>query len=300
MATEIETLNAAFAIGDRAKLVAGQGGLPKIQIATAAASAEIYLHGAHITSWIPSGAKEIIFVSESSLWKDGRAIRGGIPVCFPWFRAKMDDPAAPAHGFVRTKSWTLESLSANGDSTQVILATESDENTRHWWPYDFHLELRIAVGAQLALELVASNTGTSPFQFEEALHTYHHVGDVRQTSITGLKGVSFLDNRRGNRENIQDGDVILIDATDDAYLNTVNSLTIDDRVLQRRIQVDKQNSKTTIVWNPWDTGAKALADLGDHEWTQMLCVEASNILGSAVMLKPGAEHRMAVTISVIE
>lgn len=300
MATEIETLNAAFAIGDRARLVAGQGGLTKIQIATAAASAEIYLHGAHITSWIPSGAKEMIFVSESSLWEDGRAIRGGIPVCFPWFRAKRDDPAAPAHGFVRTKSWALESLSANGDSIQVTLATESDESTRHWWPYDFHLQLRIEVGAQLALELVASNTGRSTFQFEEALHTYHHVGDVMQTSLGGLNRVSFLDNHDGNQEKIQHGDIVLVEATDNAYLNTASSLTIDDRVLQRRIQIDKQNSRTTIVWNPWESGAKALADLGDHEWTQMLCIEASNILGSAVMLKPGEGHRMAVTISVIE
>ena len=299
MATEIETLNAAFAIGDRARLVAGQGGLPKIQVTTATASAEIYLHGGHITSWIPSGAQEIIFVSEASRWEDGRAIRGGIPVCFPWFRAKMDDPAAPAHGFVRTKSWALESLSAKGDSVHVSLATESDESTRRWWPHDFRLQLHIQVGAQLALELVVSNTGTNSFQFEEALHTYHRVGDVRRASVAGLNGVSFLDNRDGNREKIQDGDVVLVDATDNAYLNTESLLIINDPVLQRRIQVDKQNSQTTIVWNPWESGAKALADFGDHEWTPMLCVEASNIISSAVTLGPGEEHRMAATISVI-
>jgi glucose-6-phosphate 1-epimerase len=300
MATEIEALNTSFAIGDLARLVAGQSGLPKVRIATPAASAEIYLHGAQVTAWRPSGSEEVIFASQHSRWEEGKAIRGGIPVCFPWFRGKADDPKAPAHGFVRTKSWTLESLAQKGDSICVTLATESDESTRRWWPHDFRLTLSIQAGAQLELELTVSNTGTTPFQFEEALHTYHCVGDVRRARVAGLNGVSFLDNRDGNRERLQNGDVVMVDATDNAYLNTASSLTIADPILQRRIQIEKRNSLTTVVWNPWESGAKALADLGDDEWQRMICVEASNILGSAVILAPGEEHRMTTTISVIE
>ena len=300
MATEIETLNAAYAISDLAQLVAGQGGLPKIQISTPAASAEIYLHGAHITAWKPSGFGEVIFTSQHSRWEEGKAIRGGVPVCFPWFRGKADDPKAPAHGFVRTNSWTLASLTQEDGSVCVTLATESDESTRRWWPHDFRLTLRIAVGAQLKLELIVSNTGAAPFQFEEALHTYHRVGDVRRARVAGLNGVSFLDNRDGNRAKVQHGDVVIAEATDNAYQNTVSLLEITDPVLQRRIQIEKRNSLTTVVWNPWESGAKALTDLGDDEWQQMLCVEASNILGSAVTLAPGEEHHMAATIAVIQ
>ena len=300
MATEIETLNASFAIGDLAKLVAGQGGLPKIQISTPAASAEIYLHGAQVTAWKPAGFEDVIFTSQHSRWEEGKAIRGGIPVCFPWFRGKADDPQAPAHGFVRTRSWTLASLTQEGDSICVTLTTASDESTRRWWPHDFHLALHIGVGAQLKLELIVSNTGAAPFQFEEALHTYHRVGDVRRASVAGLNGVSFLDNRDGNRAKVQHGNVVIAEATDNAYQNTVSLLEITDPVLQRRIQIEKRNSLTTVVWNPWESGAKALTDLGDDEWQQMLCVEASNILGSAVTLAPGEEHRMAATIAVIQ
>jgi glucose-6-phosphate 1-epimerase len=300
MATEIEALNTSFAIGDLARLVAGQSGLPKVQITSPAASAEIYLHGAQVTAWRPSGSEEVIFTSEHSRWEEGKAIRGGIPVCFPWFRGKADDPKAPAHGVVRTKSWTLESLAQKGDSICVTLATESDESTRRWWPHDFRLTLSIQTGAQLELELTVSNTGATAFQFEEALHTYHCVGDVRRARVAGLNGVSFLDNRDGNREKIQNGDVVMVDVTDNAYLNTASSLMIADPILQRRIQIEKQNSLTTVVWNPWDSGAKALADLGDDEWQRMICVEASNILSSAVILAPGEEHRMTTTISVIE
>ncbi len=274
--------------------------MPKIQLTTPAASAEIYLHGAQVTAWKPAGFEEVIFTSQHSRWEDGKAIRGGIPVCFPWFRGKADDPKAPAHGFVRTKSWTLASITQKDDAVCVTLATESDEGTRRWWPHDFRLALRIGVGAQLKLELIVSNTGAAPFQFEEALHTYHRVGDVRRASVAGLNGVSFFDNRDGNRERLQDGDVAMVDATDNAYLNTTASLEIADPVLRRRIQIEKRNSLTTVAWNPWESGAKAMTDLGDDEWQQMLCVEACNILSSAVTLAPGEEHRMAVTIAVIQ
>ena len=300
MATEIEALNAAFAIGDLAKLVAGQGGLPKIQINHPAASAEIYLHGAQVTAWRPAGFDDVIFTSQHSHWEEGKAIRGGIPVCFPWFRGKADDPKAPAHGFVRTKSWTLASITQEDDAVCVTLATESDESTRRWWPHDFCLALRVVVGARLKLELIVSNTGAAPFQFEEALHTYHRVGDVKRASVAGLSGVSFLDNRDGNRTKIQNGDVVMVDATDNAYMNTTASLEIADPVLRRRIQIEKRNSSTTVAWNPWESGAKAMADLGDDEWQQMLCVEASNILGAAVTLAPGEEHRMAATVAMIQ
>ena len=296
----IDGLNDRFAIPAVVKIVAGNGSLPKVQITSPVASAEIYLHGAQLTSWRPAGAEEIIFLSEHSRWEEGRAIRGGIPVCFPWFRAKVDDAKAPAHGFARTRSWRLESLTPEQNSVVVTLATESDDDSRKWWPYEFRLVHRISVGAELKLELIVSNAGAIPFRFEEALHTYNRVEDVENLRIAGLDGVTFLDNRDGNHARLQTGDVLLKQATDNAYIDTQNAVEIIDPRLQRRIRLEKQSSLTTVVWNPWSDGAAALADLGDNEWRQMACVEASNILGNAVTLASGEAHTMTATIHVTE
>ncbi|WP_263355356.1 D-hexose-6-phosphate mutarotase [Acidicapsa acidisoli] len=297
--TSIGNWNDRFAIPAIAQIVPGNGGLPKVQITSSAASAEIYLHGAQLTSWQPAGSEEVIFLSQQSHWEEGRAIRGGIPICFPWFRAKSDDAKAPAHGFVRTKAWKLEALTQEQDSVVITLATESDAESRKWWPFDFRLVHRITVGAELKLELIVSNTGSAPFHFEEALHTYNRVGDATNLRIAGLDGVAFLDNRDANKQKLQSGDVLLTQATDNAYLNTQSPVEIVDPVLKRRIRLEKQNSLTTVVWNPWQEDAAKLADLGDDEWRQMACVEASNILSGAVTLAPGKEHAMTAMIHVI-
>jgi len=295
--TQMEQLNREFAIPGVVRIARGNGSLPKILIETKAATAEIYLYGAQVTSWVPAGADEVLFVSEKSHWEAGRAIRGGIPICFPWFRAKADDKSAPSHGFVRTKEWRIESISAEAeDSVRVCLSTESDESTRRWWPFDFRLEYRITVGAKLRLELVMKNSGQSALRFEEALHTYFKVGDVEQVRVHGLDGAIFLDNREGNREKIQRGDVVLLRQTDNAYADANGLAEIIDPLLGRTLKTEKLGSNSTIVWNPWSDGASSMADLSEHEWRQVLCVEGGNILTSAVSLDPGQSHSMAIAI----
>jgi glucose-6-phosphate 1-epimerase len=298
--TSIERWNERFAIPGMAHIAAGHGSLPRVEAAGGGASADIYLHGAQVTSWRPAGGEEVIFLSAQSRWEDGRAIRGGIPVCFPWFRAKADDAKAPAHGFVRTRAWELSSVAQEQDAVVVTLATASDEASRRWWPFEFRLVHRITVGSALKLELIMTNTGDVPLQFEEALHTYHRVGDARQIRVAGLDGATYLDNMDANREKRQTGDVTLSRPTDNAYLNTQGAAEVIDPVLHRRIRTEKKNSLTTVVWNPWQDGAKALADLGDDEWQSMACAEASNILANAVALAPGEEHVMSATITVTE
>jgi len=258
----------------------------------------MYLHGAQVTSWKPAGAEEVLFVSKHAQWHEGIAIRGGIPICFPWFRSKGDDPKAPAHGFVRTKAWSLESIARDGDSVTVVMSTMSDDDTRRWWPADFRLVHRAAFGRELELELNVTNTGTTPLRFEEALHTYHRVGQVKDVHVRGLDGVAYLDNTDSNREKTQHGELVITKQTDNAYLNTRSEIDVADDELKRRIRICKENSVTTVVWNPWREGAKSLADLGKDEWQQMLCVEASNVLGFAVELAPGQQHTMRATIQV--
>ena len=296
----IEQWNERFAIPGVARITKGSGGLPRVQITTAAATAEIYLHGAQIASWQPASSSEVLFLSEHSHWEPGRAIRGGIPICFPWFRAKADDPKAPAHGLVRTKAWQLEAITEQQDAITVTLATASDDETRRWWPHAFRLVHRITVGAALQLELEATNTGTAPFSFEEALHTYHRVGDVEKIRIAGLDQTDFLDNTDHNRRTTQHGAIAMTAPTDSAYLDTSTPCELIDPVLHRRIRTQKVHSLTTIVWNPWAEGAAALADLGNEEWRNMACVEAGNILGAAVLLAPGEAHTLSATITVTE
>lgn len=294
----IASMNQQFAIPGIAQILSGNGSLPKIRITSPAAAAEIYLHGAHVTSWQPAGFEEVLFVSKLSHFEDGKAIRGGIPICFPWFRAKADNPKAPAHGFVRTRAWSLASIAQNGGDVIVSLTTESDDSTRAWWPFDFRAMHRITVGAALKLELIVENTGSEGFQFEEALHTYNRVSDPTYIRIAGLDEATYLDNRNNNAMKVQSGDIHFTAATDNAYVETGSSVTIYDAGLSRTIRLDKRHSLTTVVWNPWIEGAAAFADMGDDEWHEFACVEASNILSHAVALQPGQSHTIAASITV--
>jgi glucose-6-phosphate 1-epimerase len=295
---KIETLNERFSIPGIARIVHGNGDLPKILVETSEATAEIYLYGAQVTSWKPAGVDEVLFVSEKSYWEAGRAIRGGIPICFPWFRAKADDPHAPSHGFVRTREWQVESISREAaESVCICLCTESDDSTLRWWPFDFRLEYRVTVGASLRLELSMKNCGRSALRFEEALHTYFKVGDVEVARVRGLDSITYLDNRDGNREKMQSGHLSLSKQTDNAYRNATGAVEILDPVLGRTLITEKQGSASTIVWNPWSDGAASMADLGNDEWRRMLCAEGANILSSALTLEPGRSHVMAIRIS---
>jgi glucose-6-phosphate 1-epimerase len=294
----IAELNRRFGIPQLASVVDGDGALPKVQITAPAASGEMYLHGAHVTSWKPAGAQEALFLSPNSIWKDRVAIRGGVPVCFPWFGDKAGDPHAPAHGFVRTKEWQLDSIAQNGSGVSVSMFTESDAATRKWGPSDFRLLLRATFGAELVLELITTNTGQSPLRFEEAMHAYYNVGDVQQASISGLDSVSYLDKTDSYREKTQHGDVVITAETDRVYLNTQHTLELSDPALQRKIHVEKVNSRSTVIWNPWLEKSRGLADLGEGQWKHMLCIEVTNVGDAAIDLAPGQQHTMKATVTV--
>jgi len=281
-----------------ARVSEGNSGLVRVQITGAFGEGEMYLHGAHVTSWKPAGNEEVLFVSTKSRWEEGQAMRGGIPICFPWFRGKLDDPHAPAHGFVRTKMWLLESIVENENGVAVTMLTQSDGHTRKWWPGEFRLVHRVTFGAELRLELICMNSGTTPFRFEEALHTYNRIANIQDARLQGLDRVNYLDNTESNKEKTQHGDVIIASPTDNAYCNTQNQVDLLDANKKRRIRLRKEHSLTTVVWNPWSEGAARLQDLGDGEWRQFLCVEASNILDAGIQLAPGEKHRMAAVLTV--
>jgi glucose-6-phosphate 1-epimerase len=281
-----------------ASVVKGNGGLQAVRIACPEAVGEMYLHGAHITSWKPAGREEVLFLSSRSLWEDGRAIRGGVPICFPWFGGKADDPEAPAHGFVRTKSWQLESIAQVENGIRVSMFTECDEGSRRWWPEDFHLAYRVTFGEELVLELVMTNTGKTAQRFEEALHAYHKVENILKARVAGLDRVEYIDKTDSNRKKIQNGEIAVVSETDRVYLDTSGTVEMEDAQMRRRTRIRKENSRTTVVWNPWVQKARSMSDFGDNEWMNMICIETSNVADFAVELGPGQRHTMKAVVRV--
>jgi glucose-6-phosphate 1-epimerase len=292
----VPELDRRFGIPGIARVVEGYGGLAKVAITTPAAAGEIYLHGAHVTSWRPRASEDVLFVSRQSRWEDGRAIRGGIPICFPWFADKADDPSAPAHGFVRTKAWRLESIVRSGDAVTIAMSTQSDAGTKKWWPSDFHLLHRATFGSELQVELVLTNTGPTELRFEEALHSYFRVGQIEKIRVQGLDKVAYLDKTDLNREKTQHGAVAFVSETDRVFLNTQHAIDLEDDALNRRIHIVKANSLTTVLWNPWVQKARKLSDFGDDEWMYTVCVETSNVSDFAVKVAPGQEHTMRAIV----
>lgn len=298
--TQADALNALQAehrLPGLAEITEGKGGLPRILITSPAASGEIYLHGAHITSWRPAGAEEVIFLSQNSRWAAGEAIRGGVPVCSPWFRVKEDNPKAPKHGLVRTKTWSLEAMEATADGVRVTLATTNDAEGMQWWPFEFTLRLKATFGSSLRMELEYANQSSKPVTVGEALHSYLAVGDIRQISVSGLDGARYFDNMDGNREKRQKGELRFTKGTDNAYMETAAELVLHDPVLRRRIHVIKSGSRSTVAWNPGEEGARRMGDLGDDEWRQFACIEASNVLGCSATVAPGETHTLAAELA---
>jgi glucose-6-phosphate 1-epimerase len=294
----IAALDRRFGIPGVARVALGKGGLTKVAIANRATAGEMYLHGAHVTSWQPRGAEEVLFVSSESRWEAGRAIRGGVPICFPWFADKAGDPKAPAHGFVRTAIWQLESIVQAGDAVTVSMFTESNDETKKWWPADFQLIHRATFGSLLKLELLVNNRGTPAIRFEEALHNYFRVEDIEKVRIEGLDTVQYLDKTDSGRKKTQQGPIEIASQTDRIYLNTTSPIELVDHSLKRHISVAKENSRATVVWNPWVEKAKAFSDFGDDEWKQMVCIETSNVSDFAVELAPGQEHKMQAIVEL--
>jgi glucose-6-phosphate 1-epimerase len=294
----VEELQSKFGIDGCASVVPGLGGLPKVVVTTPDATGEMYLHGGHVTSWRPRGHEDVLFVSSSSLWQDGRAIRGGVPVCFPWFGGKADNAKAPAHGLVRTVVWDLDSVRRDGDAVTVAMSTASNAATKAWWPGEYRLTHRVTFGAALTMDLVIENASTEPQRFEEALHAYYSIGDVTQIRVRGLDGIEYLDKTDGNQRKQQRGEAVIASETDRVYLETTGAVELVDPVLRRTITVEKVHSGNTVLWNPWQEKARSLHDLADGEWKRMVCIEGCNAGDGAVTLAPGAQHSMRITVRV--
>jgi D-hexose-6-phosphate mutarotase len=310
-------LNDRYGIGGAIRFVAGPGGLPVAELRCSEATATVALLGATVTAFRPRSGAPVLFVSRESAQALGQPIRGGIPVCWPWFGPHPTDRALPNHGFVRTRLWSVEeTATGEGDEegsrqsgapgggespeTELTLRLVDDEETRALWPHAFSLRLVVRLGQTLGVALEARHTGERgdpPVSCTGALHTYLAVGDVSRISVRGLEGARYVDKVAGGAEREQEGPVTIGGETDRVYLGTAASLTVEDPALGRSLVVSKGGSRTTVVWNPWEGRARALPDLGDDEYREFVCVETANALEDAVELAPGETHRLETTIS---
>ena len=276
----------------------GPGGPRRVRVESPLAEGEMYFHGGQVMSWKPMGADEVLFVSRQARWEAGCAVRGGVPICFPWFGPHPSNPEAPAHGFVRTKPWELESIAEHGGAVVVTMWTASDDESRRWWPASFRLIHRVTFGRTLTMELIVANTGDEPLRFEEALHTYYRVSHIDRTRVRGLEGRPYLDTLvRPWTMKTQDGAIGFSGETDRVYLDPGPSIVIEDGA-SRRVTLTASQAQSAVVWNPWIRKARALQDLGDDEWPGFVCVETCNVERRAVDLDPGRDHAMRVVVAI--
>lgn len=291
-------LNSTFGIPGRVGFDAGKGSLPRIAITTSHAAAEIYLHGAHVTHYQPRNQSPVVFLSAKSHFTPDKAIRGGIPIIFPWFGARAADSSAPQHGFARTLPWDVRQVTPEPDgSVRVTLALGPSDSTRRRLANDFEMLYSVSIGPALQLSLEVRNTSSAAFTFEEALHTYLHVGNIGDVTVDGLAGRTFIDKVDGMKQKVQPRGPMRIDGeTDRVYLDTTDTVIVSDQGLGRRITVEKQGSSSTVVWNPWEQKARAMPDFGDDEWPHMLCIETANASDNAITLAPGQGHILRASI----
>jgi glucose-6-phosphate 1-epimerase len=279
-------------------------GLTRAVVTTPAASATIYFQGAHLAHWQPAGEQPVLFLSGKSVFQKGKAIRGGVPVIFPWFGDRQDGQAGPAHGFARTAEWEFAFAALAGDDLHLTFTLAPSEATRALGFDRFRVAYQLVIGRTLEMRLTVANDAEAPLVFEEALHTYFAVTDVRQASTSGLRDTEYLDKRdldadgKAKRKMQAEDALVLTQTTDRVYVDSASTCVIDDAAGGRRITVEKENSLTTIVWNPWAELTAKLADMEPEGWHGMLCVETANAGGNAVTLAPGAVHTMRAIVRV--
>lgn len=278
---------------------------PRVLVTTPHASAELYLHGAHLTRYQPTNAQPVLFTSRESEFSPQSAIRGGVPIIFPWFgdwRGASGHAAALAHGFARRSAWKLVEATQNENGVTIELRLQSSDLPPDAWPEHndakWSLRYRVTMGATLELELLTRNEGESAFTFENALHTYFAVSDARNVEIEGLNETEYLDKTDAMKRKRQTSRLQLTQETDRVYLSTTAACQLRDPEWKRQIVVEKSGSASTIVWNPWEEKARKMKDLGDDEWARMLCVESGNVGESALSLNAGAMHALGVAVSL--
>lgn len=267
---------------------------------SASSRAVVALQGGQVLSWRTAhDLNDALWLSPVADLSLAKAVRGGIPICWPWFGPHSGDPSKPAHGFVRTAPWRVTGAATSATQARLFFVFDTTADAGDVWPHRARAEVEITAGETLTVALTTHNLGPTAFSLTEALHTYLRVGDIAAARVEGLSNRTYVDQLHDGARHVQDGaPVSFTSETDRVYLDTPDAVTVRDPVLGREIRVAKSGSLSTVVWNPWIDKSKRLGDIGDDGYKQMLCIETANALDSAVTIEPGARHRMTTEISV--
>ncbi len=298
----IKQLNNEFSLevgGNNLRFVNGKGDIPVVEINNQHASALISLQGAHLLSWIPKGKEDVIWLSDDAQFSPGKSVRGGIPICWPWFGAHESNENFPAHGFVRTTDWQVITTEAlDNGNTRISFTTKPRVETEDMWPPETSVQYQLTIGNKLELELITHNNGTRPIEIGQALHTYFNIGDITKTLLYGLDDTDYLDKPDNFKRKVQHGPISIEEEVDRIYLDSSSDCVIEDKSLQRNIVIIKCGSHSTVVWNPWKEVADKMGDLGKEGYKKMLCVESSNAADDVVIIDPGKAHQLWVQYDV--
>lgn len=295
----LQSLNEQFGIKGQLTFAEGPGGLPVAEIHNDAGRATIALQGAHVMMFEPHGDEPVLWLSDYASFVPGKSIRGGIPVCWPWFGAHASDASLPSHGYARTAQWQpVESEALADGRTRIVFELVDTPETKAMCPHALRLRNSITVGAALTVALETTNLSEAPFNLTQALHTYFAVADVRRISIEGLEDCDYLDKVEDFARKRQQGPVTIAHEVDRIYLGTGELQEIRDPGMERVIRITSTGSHSTVVWNPWTDKAEKMGDFGPDGHLGMLCVETANAADDAVELAPGAMHTLSAEYAV--
>jgi len=295
---------ARFAIPGQLAFRVGAGGLTYVDIDNHGGRATICLQGAHVVSFRPKSQQApVVWVSDAAKFAAGKSIRGGAPVCWPWFGPHASEVAFPAHGFARTVDWQVTGTRKRNDAkTEVTLQLVDNQQTRAQWPHLTQLTLTVVVSDKLEMRLATTNTSDAPIHIGEALHTYFHISDIGTVKVTGLEGSDYHDKVDNFARKKQQGAIGFNGEVDRVYVNTPAECVIEDAGLKRRIHIAKSGSQSTVVWTPWTEKAEKMGDMGKGKsgagWREMVCVESANAMDNVITVVPGETHTLTVTYSV--
>lgn len=298
----IEKLTENFAITGKVIFHEGKGGFTSIIVSTQNTVAEISLYGAQLLSFKPGEQQDIIWMSEKSLFEPGKAIRGGIPLCFPWFGPHATDKTKPQHGFARLQYWELATVKEAGENIVIELSLQQSEESLQLWPYHFNAIAKFIIGKSLQVALIVTNTGNETFEYSNALHTYFNISDIDVINVEGLQDATFYE-AFGTQLKTQHPSLLYFNAeTNRRYVNPTANCIIHDKGYNRKISVEKTGSKVTVVWNPAEAVTKTIADMLPDGYKTFVCVEPANAYPGIDMitLEPGETHTLSTTIQLIE
>lgn len=298
MSQSIDDLQTILSECPEVSVTEPEPGFPVLEVKTSVSEATIALHGAQVLTWTLTGHPPVLYVSPKAKMTEGIPLRGGIPICWPWFNEHPEDSTLPKHGFARNRFWELVSGEAFGKEATLVFKLCSDEETKQLFPYDFELTATIRVSDKLRVKLNMKNTGEEIYRVSSALHTYLSVGNIERIQLEGVKGSHYMDQLSDQTEaQYQEKNLQIKEEVDRIY-QSMSSVLVRDLDRHRSVFVDKAGSRSTVIWNPWKEKSKSLSDLPDKGYLEFVCVECANAGTDKPTLRPNSSHNVETVIGL--